>query len=238
MLSWVEIPARLYPNSVYGGVIMRYLRWLTVVLASSLLALSACAQQTESQVTYSSGTPDDGGIGYSSVAVALEDLRVQRNFRTWVEDGWTIFYDDDSLVMWNFTSSNHPAHPAAVKRRLWEENGDWLHEMRVLCQAGRDACDKLVADFQELNDQMKEYIRRESEPGKTEWAPSEQQKSRADETLSQFLQANDEARYRDAYGLLTPGMKSLMTFAEFVEHEQYFHDQFGGDPVRSNIRVT
>lgn len=153
-------------------------------------------------------------------------------------DGWTIFYDDESLVMWNFTPPNHPAHPAAVKRMLWEEHGELLQEMRVLCQAGKDACDELVADFQELNDQMREYMRRKSENDQTQWAPSAQQRSRADETLSRFLLAIDEARYRVAYGLLTPGMKSLMTSAEFVENEQYLHGQFGGRPVRSNIRVT
>jgi hypothetical protein len=35
--------------------------------------------------------------------------------------------------------------------------------MSVLCQAEKSACDKLVAEFQALNDKMRESIRRKSD---------------------------------------------------------------------------
>lgn len=89
-----------------------------------------------------------------------------------------------------------------------------------------------------MNDKIRESASGKAKPGRSQWSPSEQQKQRAEKVLFQFLQATDGARYRDAYGIFTPGMKSMMPFERFASHEQTFRAASGGDPVRTDIHAT
>jgi len=128
--------------------------WLlsAVVAASAAFSSPADAQQSKSS--------GQSSIGYPSVAAALGALRAKSNVRISVQGGWTIVDDREDRAIWSFTPSNHPAHPAAVKRTVVEKNGAIYIEMNALCQASKSECDKLIAEFKELNEQMRRSMRK------------------------------------------------------------------------------
>jgi hypothetical protein len=43
-----------------------------------------------------------------------------------------------------------------VKRTVFERDATVQIEMKVLCEAAKEACDQLVREFQELTDRMKQ----------------------------------------------------------------------------------
>ena len=67
--------------------------------------------------------------------------------------------------MWTFTPPGHPAHPAVVRRTMFEKDGTWYQKMTALCQSDKSSCDKLMEEFRKLNDQMKEYIQKRQQSG-------------------------------------------------------------------------
>lgn len=215
-------------SDLWSGVV-RYSFWLIVVSALLLCAASVDAQQD---------TPVSEGIGYPSVAAALKDLKSRRDVQISTQGGWTIITDRGAGTFWSFTPPDHPAHPAAVKREIVSKDGAMFIQMGALCEAEKAACDRLIAEFRDLNDKIRESIRKDREPGQSRWAPSEQQKMQAQTTFSKFFEATDNKRYREAYQLFTSGMKALMSFDQFVSHEQKFRSASGGNPVRSDIRAT
>ena len=67
--------------------------------------------------------------------------------------------DQAELTFWSFPPPGHPAYPSAVKRQL-VKTGDALEmEMNVACEAPKDACEALVAKFQQINQQMMQAMR-------------------------------------------------------------------------------
>jgi hypothetical protein len=117
--------------------------------AFAIISADAFAQQ---------GSPRLSSIGYPSVSAALESLKAKSDVKISVQAGWTVI--EDGMTLWSFTPPNHPAYPAAVKRALVEKDGAWHVEMNALCQADKAACDKLMAEFRTLNDNMRESIER------------------------------------------------------------------------------
>jgi len=129
---------------------------ITIFLLAALcipLSLSA-----EDKVEYSSDPSKDSGIGYPSVNEALSALKQKEGVALRVERGWTVAKDSKENTMWSFTPEGHPAHPAAVKRSFFEKDGGIYMTMNVLCQATKKECDKLVAEFQELNKRIKKNM--------------------------------------------------------------------------------
>ena len=122
-------------------------------VALAIISIAAAAQQPSS------------GIGYPSVAAALEALKARTDVQIRVEQGWTIVNDKAAGEFWSFTPPGHPAHPAAVKRTLVEKDGKLTMNMSVLCQAGKAACDKLVAQFRELNEKLSQSMRSGAQAG-------------------------------------------------------------------------
>ena len=120
-------------------------RW--TALAVVLLILPAWSQEEPS-------------IGYATVAEAFVALSGDPEVTIQDEDGWTVAesQEGDDIVLWTFTTSVHSAHPSAVKRILHREDGNWMLEMMVLCEADNEACDELVTVFQKLNESMKNFI--------------------------------------------------------------------------------
>lgn len=103
----------------------------------------------------------DTGIEYENVEVALAALRMKGTTQIRIDHGWTVVEEqisDDVFAVWSFTPKGHPAHPTAVKRIVYESNGNWMTEMAVLCQSNKAACDSLVEDFKELTQRMIEHI--------------------------------------------------------------------------------
>jgi len=100
------------------------------------------------------------GIGYPTVSAALEALRARTDVAISSQGGWTIVTDSSRKTFWSFTPPGHPAHPTAVKRTVVEKDGGIFIEMGVLCQSERVACDKLMSEFQALNDTIRETTQR------------------------------------------------------------------------------
>ncbi len=109
----------------------------------------------------SSYAAENSDIGYPSPEAALEALHKDPNAQFSDRGGWTIVSTKEgpNVVMWSFTPTSHPAYPAAVKRTMVQKDGAWYLEMKVLCGGTKSACDKLVEDFNQLNDKMKKDIR-------------------------------------------------------------------------------
>jgi hypothetical protein len=97
-------------------------------------------------------------FGYASVEAALQDLRTRKDAEVRVEKGWTIVIEPAAMRIWSFTPSDHPAHPALVRRAIVKEGSKVFVEMQAVCEAEKSACDKLVADFDTLNRQTRDSV--------------------------------------------------------------------------------
>lgn len=122
-------------------------RCLLLLITSSALLIFA-APQARAQ-----------GIGYPSVAAALDALKSRSDVSISNQGGWIIIDERKTKALWSFTPAGHPAHPAVVKRGLVEKNGNISIEMTALCQASKAACDKLIEEFKNLNAQIGQSVR-------------------------------------------------------------------------------
>lgn len=104
-------------------------------------------------------------IGFQSVDAARNALTARQGTRTQLmEDGWLVIHDSSDQSIWSFTPADHPAHPAVVKRYVYEENGHVMLGMKALCQAGKPACDQLIRQFQEMNEQLTRKMHGDQKP--------------------------------------------------------------------------
>lgn len=69
---------------------------------------------------HATDAPEAEGIGFPTVAAALEALRGRPDVSIRDNAGWIIVGVDtpEERSIWSFTPSGHPAHPAAVKRTV------------------------------------------------------------------------------------------------------------------------
>lgn len=94
-------------------------------------------------------------IGYPTVAAALADLRTKPDVEVSVQNGWTIAVDKSHFTVWSFAPQNDPAYPSVVKRSAVDNGHGSNLEMKVLCESSKAACDKMVMDFQALNQRVR-----------------------------------------------------------------------------------
>ena len=97
---------------------------------------------------------------YATVALALEALRTKSGVKISDLAGWTVIEDGSTLSLWSFTPAGHPAHPAAIHRKVVQEDNNIFLKMHVICEASKPACDKVVADFEDLNQRMTKSLKR------------------------------------------------------------------------------
>jgi hypothetical protein len=107
-------------------------------------------------VNYEGKTSD---IGYPTVAGALKDLHSQRDVTFGQANGWTIAEDRSHFTMWSFAPAGDPAYPSAVKRSVVQQGAGSTMEMKILCESTQGACDKLVRDFNLLNQRALESVK-------------------------------------------------------------------------------
>jgi hypothetical protein len=101
------------------------------------------------------------GIGYPSVAAALRDLHSKPDVIFREEGGWIIAEDRSHYTLWSFATESDPAYPSAVKRTAVQEaGGSVTMNMNILCEAKQDACDKLMANFNELNERARDSLKK------------------------------------------------------------------------------
>ena len=93
---------------------------------------------------------------------AFEALRSDPGAKGGFRGGWLIASVADGINhgVWSFTPKEHPAHPAVVRRMTKEKDGHIYIDMRVLCGAEKAVCDQLVDEFNKLNDQVAEDIKK------------------------------------------------------------------------------
>lgn len=105
-------------------------------------------------------------IGYPTVAAALEALRADPTATESTPHGWTVFERAGGLEIWSFTPKGHPAHPSMAKRTAYQDaNGDWRISTALRCGATKADCDALMAQYRQLDAQMREDIRKERGSG-------------------------------------------------------------------------
>lgn len=121
-------------------------RTLLAMLLAAVWTAPACAQVEQ-------------GVGYPTVAGALAALKAKDGVKLSERGGWTIVDDRAAGAVWSFTPAGHPAHPAVVKRVIGEHGGQVAVNMTALCQAGKAACDQLIEEFRQLNEQMAQSMR-------------------------------------------------------------------------------
>lgn len=66
--------------------------------------------------------------------------------------------DKNSSVMYTFTTKGHPAHPAAVCRKLVKEGDQAVIKMVVVCDGEKEACGKLQNDFNVMTAKMQAEV--------------------------------------------------------------------------------
>ena len=136
----------------------------TIIASIPVAALLAFSVGTALSDFSHPSTPGIGQFGYSSPAKALAALRLKDGVVISDRGGWTVAEDRKNVIVWSFTPTSHNAHPAGVKRAfVRNDDGSVSVLMSVLCGGPKEACDKLVAEFNQLNDQMRQAI--ESERG-------------------------------------------------------------------------
>lgn len=73
-------------------------------------------------------------------------------------------------ILWTFTLPAHPAHPAAICRRVMERRGVLEIPTSIQCNGPEAACAKLRSDFDMLNERMLKDLydqqRRQQQPQK------------------------------------------------------------------------
>lgn len=175
------------------------------------------------------------GIGYPTVAAALAALKAKSDVSISVQGGWTIADDKAVHAIWSFTPADHPAHPAVVRRALVEKNGAVSMNMTALCQASKEACDKLMEDFKELNARMSAELSAVKKPGDEKWRASSAQIERVESQSRAYFSAKDSARYQEAYALLMPSLQQLTPFARWSFMAQHFNAT-AGQVVRRDIK--
>jgi hypothetical protein len=97
---------------------------------------------------------------YPTAAAALDAIRAKSGVKISVQSGWTVIEDRSTLSIWSFTPPGHPAHPAAIHRKVVQQGDNLFIKMNVLCEAPKSACDAMVAEFQNLNGQVSEHLKR------------------------------------------------------------------------------
>ncbi len=81
-------------------------------------------------------------------------------------DGWTTVNEPAASAQWSFTPAGHYAHPAVVRRVIVRGAGGAISvDTQALCEAKADACGRLVAEFEAMNDRIVQALRARGRPG-------------------------------------------------------------------------
>lgn len=135
--------------------------FLGIIGLLGLIVISCqLVQQTVQPTPQLTAPPEavDATIEYSTVAEALAALKARDDVLVEAKDGWTIATEADGLTVWSFTPTTHPAHPVVAKRVVYRQQDGWYMDMATKCEADKAACDQFVRDFEELDEQMRQFI--------------------------------------------------------------------------------
>ena len=128
------------------------------LLISALLVAGTVSAFAQSQPPL---PENSGSFEYKSVAEAMDAVKAKPGATVSITkpDGWVIVSESDGRTVWSFTPAGHYAYPAVVRRAVVvRSNGDVHVEMSALCEAQKEPCDRLMREFQELNERMRESV--------------------------------------------------------------------------------
>jgi len=134
-----------------------------------LLALVLISASAHSQEPIKESQGAAKSLGYATVAEALISLKAKSGVSVNVTkpDGWTIVTEPAPVfAVWSFTPEGHYAHPAVVRRAITRDStGEVSVQMTALCQAAKEPCDRLMREFQQLNERMRQRVQSQMPPG-------------------------------------------------------------------------
>jgi hypothetical protein len=64
--------------------------------------------------------------------------------------------------VWNFTKASHPAHPSVACRRVVKIGGEFRVQTQLHCNATKEQCDRLAADYVALDKQMMDALKQQA----------------------------------------------------------------------------
>jgi hypothetical protein len=98
-------------------------------------------------------------LGFTRVAQALVAVQKLPDAKVTHPDGWTVVtVPKPELAVWSFVPQGHEAYPAVVRRLIRKNDKGTFVEMKVLCEAKKDACQKLAVQFQQMTAQMQQAL--------------------------------------------------------------------------------
>jgi hypothetical protein len=105
-------------------------------------------------LTLTPASAQQSQIEYATVAQAKSALLAVPGVQTQDQEGWLIVNEKPGVI-WSFAPEGHEAHPAVGKRQLLQRNdGSFVVRTDLMCEAGKDACDRLNASYQALDEAM------------------------------------------------------------------------------------
>jgi hypothetical protein len=108
-----------------------------------------------------SANAQDRNLCGTPAVTAAEKLRQFQSAKSpeVFRDARYVAYRDAAGITWTFTLAENPAHPAVVCRRIVGPEGKLQLETNASCDASRQACDAMMADFAKLNAAMLEAMK-------------------------------------------------------------------------------
>jgi len=92
-----------------------------------------------------SNNPALFGMEYKSPKDAYNAVSNKKGVTKFEEGDIEGFADIETAILWVFTNDKNPAHPAVMKLKAFEANGNLYMMNKVLCGAGKAACDSFVS---------------------------------------------------------------------------------------------
>jgi hypothetical protein len=99
-------------------------------------------------------------LEFPTVAAARKALQSDPGMTSTSYEGWTFFDDATRKAQWAFAPDTHAAHPAAIRRAAVEGDGHLVIEISLLCEGAKEACSRVLKDFEEMKGRRLESLRR------------------------------------------------------------------------------
>jgi len=186
-----------------------------IVLATPVLVLLLLLNTAMAAAQTNAPGPDSG-IGFASPDAALSALQARPGVTFSEYEGWTIAEDAARKEIWSFTQDRHPAHPAVVRRTVLERDGVISLDMSVMCGATKAACDTMVDQFRQLNEELSKRLSGQSSPS-SQPAVDPPHSANTEALLARFLAAIDNNRLEDAYTMFGEGFRVQFTRDQFKD---------------------
>lgn len=159
------------------------------------------------------------------------------------------YFDEAASVAWAFTTQSNPAHPAVVCREIVSKGKDVVVNLVVRCGSTKQACDAMVATWENLNQRMIRELKGKKDKDATRqvnitsdsakgWMPSEKLEESAVAAAEDYFSHIDSGRYTDAYAMMADVFRNKASEAQFVEQNQTLRQATGALLSRKLLKTT